>query len=60
VREREREREQETKENDNKTYSGRNITSSGPAVKKYIRLIAEKPVFMIFGRALQQCRMYSS
>lgn len=28
------------------------FTSSGPAVKKYMRLIAAKPVFMIFGMAL--------
>lgn len=35
-----------------KGLSNRFYTSSGPAVKKYMRLIAENPVLMIFGSAL--------
>lgn len=40
-----------------KLWKGLNIilkdsTSSGPAVKKYMRLIAANPVFIIFERAL--------
>jgi hypothetical protein len=33
------------------------ITSSGPAVKKYIRLIAANPVFTILGIALNKTNM---
>lgn len=35
-------------------YAIKYDTSSGPAVKKYMRLIAENPVFMIFGSALHK------